>query len=365
MPLCGGGKFTTAAGGFRYFGSPHNLVNLSDLNDLLISGKRGTANGSTKLKDRLYVFDSNGAYVRWLSPASDRYNIRIVRGAGDDLYQINSESGVLRLDESNTQIVPPGQISYANEPRYNQPATVYVGIQGTGDDSFGRAILDAAFDANFVYVVPVVVVPVRQRTLCCRSQARVGPNSTPPYHVVKLYDGPLLPSDNQREYRNTLREIELDAAGNVYVTNANIMNESDILWKFEPNGAVRRLDLGNPNGPCYVRAPTGMCVSSATNMLYLASSIYCEADPNSTVIYGFSNEDTEPVRTITVSGMQHVTSITEDPVTKSLWVAGFNFNSTPDLPQPIRFAFLRPVPGEGASGSKRRVRSMHFGCRLS
>jgi hypothetical protein len=32
--------------------------------------------------------------------------------------------------------------------------------------------------------------------------------------------------------------------------------------------------------------------------------------------------------------MQHITSITEDP-NKTLWVAGFNFNSTPDPHRPI------------------------------
>jgi uncharacterized delta-60 repeat protein len=344
VPLSeGAGGF--AAGGFGHFGNPLNLLNLSDLNDLLIAGKRGTVDGDAKLKDRLYVFDSNYHYIRGLSPASDRCNIRIVHGEGDDLYQINSENGVSRLDEIGTPIVPRGQTVCANEPRYNRPATVYVGIQGTGDDSFGRPILDAAFDADFVYVVPVVVVPNgdEPNAYTVAAKLQLDQNSTPPYHVVKLYDGNLLPYDNQREYRNSLREIELDAAGNVYVTNANIKNESDILWKFEPNGTVRRLDLDmvDPtNEPYY--APTGMCISNATNVLYLASSIYNKADSNSAVIHGFSTETLAPVRTITVSAMQHVTSITEDPITKALWVAGFNFNSMPNPPNPYTLPFYDP-----------------------
>ncbi len=333
MPLSGGVGF--AAGGFGAFGGPLNLLNPSDLNDLLIAGKRRTYDGPTKLKDRLYVFDSNYHYIKSLNPASDRCNIRTVRGVNDDLYQINSEKGVLLLDEAGTKIVSPGKvICDTNEPRYNRSATVCVGIQGSSNNPSGRPILDAAFDANFVYVVPVVVEPNGNEPNAYAAAAKLALdyNSTPPlYHVVKLYDGPVLPGDNQLQYRNTLREIELDDAGNVYVTNANIKNESDILWKFEPNGAVHRLNL-DPIEPCY--APTGMCVSSATNVLYLASSIYNKADPCLSVIYGFSTDTLALVRTIMVSGMQHVTSITEDPITHSLWVAGFNFEF---MPPPGRF----------------------------
>jgi hypothetical protein len=188
-----------------------------------------------------------------------------------------------------------------------------------------------------------VVVPDgnEHNAYAAAAKLQLDPNSNPRYHIIKLYDGPLLlPNDNQREYRNTLREIELDGAGNVYITNANIHNASDILWKFEPNGVVQRrdLDLNNP----VVRAPTAMCVSSATNVLYLASSLYNDTDPNSKIIYGFSTVDFNLVRTIKVSGMQHVTSITEDPVTKSLWVAGFYFNSMPDSPNPYALPFYDP-----------------------
>jgi hypothetical protein len=342
VPL-GEGVDGFAAGGFGYFGNSLNLLNISDLNDLLIAGKRGALAAETKLKDRLYVFetnDGNAHYIRWLDPEPNRCNIRIVRGEGDDLYQINSEDGVSRLDESGTLIVPPDEVSCANEPRYNRSATVYVGIQKiwTGYEFyfFGRPILDAAFDMNFVYVVPVVVEPNgnEPNAYAAAAKLQLDQNSTPPYHLVKLYDGPLLPFDynypqSQLQYRNNLREIELDNAGNVYVTNANRIN-ADILWKFEPNGSVHRLDLGDPNGSCYVRAPTGMCVSSATNTLYLASSVYCQADPCSAVIYGFSTDTLAPVRTITVLGMQHVTSITENPITNSLWVTGFNFKKPPE-----------------------------------
>jgi hypothetical protein len=187
--------------------------------------------------------------------------------------------------------------------------------------------------------VPVVVVPNDNIPYAAAAKIQLNP-----YHVVKLYDGPLLQGDNQRDYRNSLREIEIDSSGNVYVTNANKMNASDILWKFEPNGVVRRLEL-DPCDPCSprVRAPIGMCVSSATNMLYIASALHCQTDPDLTVIRGFSTATLALARTITVSGMHHVTSITEDPVTKALWVAGFNLNSNP-APMPFYDPYLAKVP---------------------
>jgi hypothetical protein len=345
----GGGVSGFATSGFESsnglfnFSNDSNSFNLSDLNNLLISGKRGTPGYSTILMDQLYVFNSNYLYLRLLNTVPNRCNVRIVRGTGNDLYQVNSESGVLRLDNHGIKIVPPGQTDVNSEPRYGKSATVYVGIQGTDADPCGRPIFDAAFDANYVYIVPVIVVPDSNIPYAAAAKLQLDTNSTPPYHVVKLFDGPLLINDNQRECRNNLRDIELDAAGNVYVTNANAMNESDILWKFEPGGVVRRLNLSEPNGPLTVRAPSAMCVSNATNTLYLTSSIYCGADHSSSVIYGLSTGNLNLVRTITISGMQHITSIAEDPVTKSLWVAGYNFNSTPNSPiSPLAAPFYDP-----------------------
>jgi hypothetical protein len=348
-----------------HLNGPLNLINPSDLNDLLISGKRGTEDEPTKMKDRHYVFNGSPHYLRLLEPARENRNIRVVRGEVNDLYQINSKDGITRLDDGNT-IVPSngGAIACPNEPRYKGNAMVYVGIQGAGDDSFGRPIFDAAFNANDtnVYVVPVVVVPDggspydENLPYTAAAKLHLTPGNPPYYQLVKLYDDPPLSGDNQRQYRNTLREIELDDACNVYVTNAHAFNACDILWKFEPNGAVRRLDL-DPCDPCktHVRGPTGMCVSSATKVLYLTSSLYNEMDPNSKVIYGFSTVDFNLVRTITVHEMQHVTGITEDPSTRTLWVTGYNMNCElprfPSSPSPIAGPFYDPYLAKVPQGT--------------
>jgi hypothetical protein len=86
-----------------------------------------------------------------------------------------------------------------------------------------------------------------------------------------------------------------------------------------------------------------MFVSSATNTLYITSSLRKETDPSPAVIHGFSTVTLAPVRTITVSGIKNVTGITEDTITNSLWVTGFNFNSNP-APLPNYDPYLAKVP---------------------
>ncbi len=322
---------------------------LGDLNDLLIAGKMGTNNGPAKLKDNLYVFNSSAQYVRSLSLASDRCNLRIVQDPNGQFYQINSETGVLRLDTSHTIIIPPkqiiipsGQTTLTTEPRYNKSATVYIGIKGEGENSVGRPILDATFDAyGYVYVVPVVVNPAGNEppSYVAAAKLQLRPSENPPYNLITLYDDPPPPGDNQ--YHNNLREIEIDSAGNLYVINAHNLNESDAFWRYNPNGTVEQhVNLAAPD--INLPDPTGMYMSDATDMLYLASGQYNTEDSNSSIIYGFSTKGNLTLtRTITIQNMQLATSITEDPVTGSLWVVGFNM-VIPVAPNPTQPPFYYP-----------------------
>ncbi|MCP4613981.1 MAG: hypothetical protein GY845_35285, partial [Planctomycetes bacterium] len=329
------------------------LANLpSNMNGLLIAGKRGAMDAPSKLKDRLYIFGNNGLCDGWFEPASDRCNIRLVQGANGELYQINSETGVLRLDD-NRAIVPPGKTNYTDEPRYNSSATIYVGIQKQGMETFGRPIFDADFDADYIYVTPVVVNPSVGEPYTATARLELLDGANPPYKVVKLYDDPPLPNDNQ--YRNYLREIELDSAGNLYVLNVHFLNESNILWKYNTNGSVERLDLGRPDSSNYLPSPIGMYFSDSTDMLYLASSLYNPDKIDSAIVYGLSTTDSLAVeRTITINGMHHVTSITEDATTGSLWIAGFNMEQIPQYPNPFQLPFYYPylaeVRSDGDSG---------------
>ncbi|MHC4568160.1 MAG: InlB B-repeat-containing protein [Planctomycetota bacterium] len=315
----------------------------ADLGDLLVVGKRGPASPAEKLRDQLYTFSSAGQCTGSFEAASNRGNIRLIQGPQGALYQLNSETGLLRLDSTDEVIVPPGKLEPADlrEPRYGKPATVYVGIQGSDTDSFGRPVLDAAVDADHVYVVPVVVSPEGGQVYTAAAKLKLLTGATVPYELVELYDDAPLLNDNQ--YRDSLREIEVDASGNVYVLNVHALNESDILWRYKPNGTVERLDLGRPDGDTYVPAPIAMHVSKTTDMLYLASATTDPFDPESTVIYGFSTGGPITLeKSVVINGMQHVTCMAEDSRTGALWVAGFNMRNIPVYPNPTRTAFYYP-----------------------
>ena len=350
VPLTGGGgsvgMMSVSGAGLKSSGMLLPRVNFSDtdLSDLLIAGKTSEMNPASKLKDSLYAFNNEGQFSGSFEPSSDRCNIRLVQGPDGEIYQLNSETGLLRLDSSDTAIVPPGEIRLSNitEPRYNQSATVYVGIQDKGADSFGRPILDAALDSEYVYVVPVVVDPDGEEPYTAAAKLRLLDGANPPYEVVQLYDDPPLPNDNQ--YRNYLRELEIDSSGNLYVLNVHAINESDILWRYKPDGTFERIDLGNPDGDIYVPSPVGMYMSKTTDMLYLTSAAYNPDDPDATVVYGFSTDGVLSIeRSVTVSGIQHITGITEDPQTGTLWVTGYTMYDIPLYPNPYQMAFYYPI----------------------
>jgi len=330
-------------------------VSLPDsVGDLLITGKRSTSSDyfELKSKDRLYVFDNDGVCEGWSSPESERSNIRAVKDMEDNLYQINLEEGVLRLDDTNEVIIPPGTITGINDPRYNKAAVVYVGLQGSGQNALGRPIFDAAFDDNYVYVVPVIVDPndPSEEPYAAGAKLLLLESGNPPYQLMQLYDDP--PPAGNNQYRNNLREIELDADGYVYIINAHSLNESDTLFKYDPNGTkIKSQSLGNPGSPNYLPDPIGMYVSNTTGMVYLASGQYNPADINSTVVHGISLEDLSLERSITVNGMHHVSGITGEPATGSLWIVGFNMDSFPQWPNPYQPPFYHPCLAQVPYGS--------------
>jgi hypothetical protein len=333
---------TLSVSAIRGFPQPLVFNNLSaEPGDLLILGKRNSQKASEKLQDRIYIFDDTGQYVTWDSPSSNRCNIRLVRDPNGGLYQVNSETSVVTLNGSNEAIVPPGQVIFSEEPRYGKSATVYVGIQGEGSDAIGRPVFDVAINGGYAYVIPVVVDPDGEQAYLVAAKLRLLDSGNPPYEIVQLYDDPPPETDNQ--CRNALREIELDSAGNVYIINAHALNESDILWRYYPDGTCERLNLGIPDTNNCTADPIAMCMSNSTNMLYIGSAQYNQADANSTFVYGFSTDgNLSRERVITIDQMQHVTGITEDLASGCLWVVGFNLIDVPQYPNPILSPFYYP-----------------------
>jgi hypothetical protein len=313
--------------------------------DLLVLGKSRMKKAfSDVLKDRYSMFDSKPAYQGNYTIAGlpDRCDIRVVRGPADDVYAVNTESGVLRIDGSVETAIPPGRTSVTADPRYDGLATVFVGIQGQGSNSFGRPVLDAAFDAQGnAYVVPVVVQPQGGNAYVSAARLQLGQSGNPTYRVVQLYDDPPLPNDNQR--RDCLREIEVDGAGNVYLVNVHTLNESCILWKYGADGVLkRRVDLLSPDSPARIPDPISLHVSHDGQTLYLASGQRDPQSPDSTKLYGLSTQDFSLVRSVTIRNMEQVTSVTEDPATRCLWVSGVSMPEVPAYPSPADEPFYVP-----------------------
>ncbi|UCC98546.1 MAG: hypothetical protein JSW66_01370 [Phycisphaerales bacterium] len=74
-------------------------------------------------------------------------------------------------------------------------------------------------------------------------------------------------------------------------------------------------------------------------------------------IYGFSTKGALALeRLITISGIQHVTCITEDPDSGTLWVAGFNMYNIPAYPNPTVRAFYYPYVAKIPYGSSQARR---------
>jgi hypothetical protein len=327
----------------RIVGSISSPVELTEsLSDLLVIGKRNMSD--IKSKDSLCIFDNTGQYVGWSEPSPNRCNTKLIKGPDGKLYMINSNKGIISLDGAGEVIVPPGQTTYDNDPRYGKPASVYIGVQESNYSFFGRPVFDAAVDDYYVYVVPVLVKPQDANAYLAAAKLELFEEGEPPYQVVRLYDDLIDVNDNQ--FRNNLREIEIDEDGNVYVVNSNKLNNSDILWKYSSEGLLLdRLDLGYEDSNNFIPDPVAMHISDINDMVYIASGQYGE-EPNSITIYGFSKEGFTLERTIKINDMQHITSITEDPVTGTLWVGGFNMYDVPSHFNPFGQAFYYPYIAE-------------------
>ncbi|MBN2129903.1 MAG: hypothetical protein JW741_10420 [Sedimentisphaerales bacterium] len=297
---------------------------------LLVLGiPQGTATGAEIQEHCFHLFDQEpncvAAYGAAGLPVS--CDVRVVAGPGGQVYLVSTEQGVLQLsDVAATPVIAPGSAGYDDEPRYHDVATVYVGIQGQGESSFGRPLLDVAFDAQgYAYVVPVVVEPVGREPYVSAAKLRLGGTGTS-WQVIQLYDDPPAAADNQR--RNYLREIEVDDANNVYVLNVHALNESCILWQYDGAGTMqRRVALTGPNAPVRVEDPVALHVSQDGGTVYVASGQYGRHDPTRSMVYGLSTADFSLTRTITIEQMELATSLTEAPGPApeewSLWVAGF------------------------------------------
>jgi hypothetical protein len=329
---------------------------------LLITGNVRDSNGIFSPVDGLVIYDNQGNYAgNAFTNVDDRCNTRLFCDSYGKIFQLNTKIGLVRLNDG-AAVVTPGRFSVTSDPRYNGQAIVAIGLQkytsDLGTEIGGRPIMDAAVDAQgYIYVVPVVVIPSNNTSASYMAAAKLQlqPGQTPCYSIVRLYDDPPQLNDSHDPARYGLSEIEVDNSGNVYIINAYynyIDNElSNYLWVYPANnGAPTKVALDTLSGVTGgIPDPIAMFASKKNQMLYLSSGKNTP-DATSTKIYGLTTENLALTlsRTVQINNMGHVTAITENPVSGTLWATGlrmFNFPATFDSSAaPFWHAYLAQIP---------------------
>lgn len=152
--------------------------------------------------------------------------------------------------------------------------------------------------------------------------------------------------DNQR--RDSLREIELDGEGNVYLLNVQQLKESDILWKCSSDGRLRhRRGLTTPDAGTRISDPTALHLSRDGNTIFLALGQTDPQDRDSTMLYSVSPTDLSVVGSVLVRGTQQITAVTQDPTTGAVWAVGFRMPDVPEYPSPLGEPFYMPRAPRG------------------
>lgn len=322
------------------------------LSDLLVLSKSDLLS-TADLRDGLFVYSRDNDRFTTFTPAPDydRLNTRLVRGCGEKVYIVNTKHGL--LDLCAKVIVGPSRHTVAREPRYQQQATVTVGLQGSLEDSYGRPLLDAACYDGDIFVVPVVVTPEGHPSYL--AAARIKPDVSDDDYLVTLYAPALwqdrMPRDNPN--LNGLRDIEVDNQGTVYLLNVYRLNESTQLSIFDTNGTPTgrpiTLDSQDPNNrrihpPTRINDPVGFCLANTGAIAYMASGQHQQENGVFyTTVYALATESWTLERKIRVSGMQHLTGLIEDPQSGNLWAIGFNLDPIPATVNAFEIPRYMPV----------------------
>lgn len=258
---------------------------------LLVAGK---TNGSWQQEDRLYTTAMDGTASAGTSIACasgtdcQRGLARVVQDAGGATYVVHGVHGVLRGDTGEI-VVAPADKTFGDK-------TVTVGLV---DEFHGLPLSDAAFmpgdeQPACIYVVPVEVQPVDSAAY--RAAAKLELLGNGDYNVSAIFgidpaDDPMVnvTATQDGSYARPLcdlsgmREIELDADANVFITSANQYNDNDWvliynetspnlgheLARVNLNALMASADFGAPESPAALlvspHSPGKLYLASATN----------------------------------------------------------------------------------------------------
>lgn len=297
-----------------------------------------------------------------------------------NVYQIHATQGIVNLQTGLTFLEPQANLPVTGEPN------LLVTVGATGET--GRPLLDAAFDPINDAVLCVVPVLVRDtaRNETYTAAAKITRTDAQNYTVDRVYGtNPFTdtgvtitpPNIDRDDYLfnpdfQHLREIEVDAFGNVYVISAHAIDDNDWILIYDPFGAERCLSfVGASFTRCdaiegvQLHSPSAMFVSD--DALYVASSVETLPDAQSRlyrfdiqrgagnevldlVSNGFIEIDHPVGQQLACVGQPcpqigGITSITQNPANGDLYVLGFS------APQPDdSFLVTDPIFNNSQSG---------------
>jgi len=269
----------------------------------------------------------------------------LVRNVAGALYQLHGVLGLIRLSDGQVTLAPK-TFNNVNMPNVTSGSTVRVGLSSGG----GYALLDAAFDptdpsGNTLFVLPVQVDPPGNAGSGCpyRAAAKVqltgGGNCTllavyglnPASGSTVVATGSDCAEMVYAPDASRMRELDVDAYGNLFVTSAQGVNDNNyvLIYPAGSSSEIRASLAGQ------VQAPTALHVDG--NYLYVSTSLD-GADTTGTEIHRYhilrggnlaTGLDTSPTghAVITIPGIRFLTAITTNPGDGRLYAAGFGSTS--------------------------------------
>jgi|GEM_PF-3553566 len=319
-------------------------------NRLIISGK---PDGMGIQEDSLYQIDLYGvaapnAQLPASAPAVNGYraNTRFAKDADGVLYQLHATQGLIRLE--NAAVALPPIITACDGSNINgclAGDSVVVGVHPTFDGFggfVGAPLTDVAFsktDPNIAHIAPVIIEPFNQ-SCPYRAVAKVqlnplGDGTYQPPTILAVYGENPSPGSSTlfggcfsvpEPERSRVREVEVDASGNVFVTTAHALNDNDwlIVYDEASTAPIETISLSVATVP--VPAPSSMLISADGLRLWVCAGTN---DPTATATEVFEFNVTAATGAVTYAGqytvnnMRNVVELLQDPATGEVIVVGF------------------------------------------
>ncbi|MEK6799535.1 MAG: hypothetical protein AABZ12_11260 [Planctomycetota bacterium] len=255
-------------------------------------------------------------------------------------YQIHGAQGLVDVT-AGVAVVPSGERVFGGL-NVKIGAMVTAATTASSAAVTGEPLLDAAFsrtEDQVVYVVPVLVTAAAGHTYKTAAKLRLTAGGPNPYEVEQLYGvdpatdaminvDPPEASDIDVQQ---VRELEIDTAGKLWVLSTKASGHNKWLLTYdEAVGTASEQRINLRDVAAQLRSPTSLLVSQDGAAVYLADGFDPTAPANRQLFrFGYTTTANSTAglvleQVVEVSGMQHVTGVTENPGDGALFVTGFN-----------------------------------------